>query len=163
MDFFNKLGKTISSKTQDVVRSTKDFVEITRLNSLISDENQKIENLYSQIGKLYYGSFLSGSKDYRELDNLCHEIDASNERIAQLNDQILQIKGVKKCSYCGAEIPYGSVFCGSCGKSIAEQQEPETPQVTDAPTRLCTNCGAELAEGVAFCTNCGQEVEEMNE
>jgi hypothetical protein len=50
MAVFGKITKA----TQDAVRKTKDFTDVARLNSLISDEQQKITALYTQIGKAYY-------------------------------------------------------------------------------------------------------------
>ena len=157
MDLFDKIGKKISSTTQNVVRSTKDYTDIARLNSLIAEEKRQIESLYSQIGELYYESSQAGEENDEALNKLCLAVTSANERIAKHNEEIREIKGVKKCSDCGADIPLASVFCGVCGKKAEEQAE--TPEPSAAEKRFCTNCGAELSDGLAFCTTCGQKTE----
>ena len=53
MAFFDNIGRTLSEKGQIAVKKTKDFAEVTKINSLISDEERSINNNYVQIGKLY--------------------------------------------------------------------------------------------------------------
>ncbi len=38
MDFFDKLGATITTKSKDVVQKTKDIAEIVKLNGQIANE-----------------------------------------------------------------------------------------------------------------------------
>jgi len=159
MDFFNRIGKTISSTTQNVVRGTKDLTDIARLNSLISDEQKQIQGLYTQLGKLYYESSQSGKDNHEALSKLCHAIASAYDRIDKYNEEIHQIKGIRKCSNCGAEVPVSSVFCGACGTKVEEKPEDSEPQPQPEPKRFCTNCGTELSDGLLFCTTCGQKVE----
>lgn len=49
------------------------------------------------------------------------------------------------CPNCGAQQPYGSAFCGSCGTKLAE-----FPQ-----KRICLHCNHELAADMMFCDQCG--------
>ena len=44
----------ITKATQDMVRGAKDFTDTARQNSMISDEQKKIDGLYAQIGKIVY-------------------------------------------------------------------------------------------------------------
>ena len=157
MDIISKIGKTITNKTQDVVQGTKDLVEVARINSLIAEERRKIEGLYSQLGKSYYEQSLSGAADFAALNDLCREITDANQRIAEYNEQILQIKGVRQCPFCGAEVSSGAAFCSACGKNVSGQAEAQ--QASDQKAKFCPGCGSELAEGSVFCSNCGQKVE----
>ena len=113
MPLFNDLGKKLSATTQNVVRGTKELADTAKLNSQISDENKQIANLYSQIGKQYYES--SEADAETPLGKLCLAINEAKERIAKLEAEILEIKGVKRCPSCGADIPPGTAFCGACG------------------------------------------------
>jgi ribosomal protein L40E len=155
MAFLDSIGKKITSTTQNVVRGTKDLTDMARLNSLISGEQQQINNLYAQIGKLYYESEQHDAET--ALGKLCLAITACTERIAKHNEAILEIKGSRKCPKCGASIPLSSAFCGVCGSQF---DPPQT--VSDQPSeekKFCTNCGAAIAAGAAFCTSCGHKVE----
>lgn len=50
---------------------------------------------------------------------------------------------IKKCSKCGAEMPYNGKFCTECGASLE---------------RKCPDCGAALPENGKFCLNCGKKL-----
>lgn len=50
------------------------------------------------------------------------------------------------CKKCGAEMPDGSVFCGSCGTRIDGK-------------KVCSSCGALNREEYAFCTACGARID----
>ena len=52
MAFFDELGKKISQTSQGVVQKTKDTAEVIKLNGMISDEEKRINNLYTQIEDL---------------------------------------------------------------------------------------------------------------
>jgi predicted nucleic acid-binding Zn ribbon protein len=148
MAFLDKITKA----TQDVVRGAKDLTDVARLNSLIADEQRQINNLYSQIGKLYYET--SPAETDSPIGKLCHAITAANERIGKHNEEIRQIKGIRKCPSCGADLPLSLTFCGMCGAKIETQQDKSQ----DAPKMFCTDCGTEIPEGVSFCTSCGQKI-----
>ena len=51
----------------------------------------------------------------------------------------------RTCPKCGAEVPEGLKFCGSCGAQLV---------------RTCRKCGTPLAPGLKFCGECGSPWEE---
>lgn len=56
------------------------------------------------------------------------------------------------CPTCHSENPEGSLFCTSCGSSLAGA---DTAPAADVPSAVCPACGAAVEEGFAFCTACG--------
>ena len=154
MPIFDNIGKKITETTQNVVRGTKDLTDTARLNSMISEENRQIIELYTQIGRLYYESAAPDSET--PIGKLCLSITAAAERIANHNEAIRQIKGVKKCPACTAEIPISSAFCGVCGARTDTATVDVEPNIEK---KFCTGCGTELESGLAFCTSCGQKIE----
>lgn len=56
------------------------------------------------------------------------------------------------CPTCHSENPEGSLFCTSCGSSLAGADAASS---ADAPSAVCPACGAAVEEGFAFCTACG--------
>lgn len=157
MAIFDNLGKKITDKTQNVARGAKEFTDVARLNSLISDEQRQIVSLYDQLGKLYYQT--AESDPDTALGRICLAIDASNQRIAKHNEEISQIKGLRRCRKCGADVPLTSAFCGSCGTKLESAQEQSAPDIKT--TKFCAYCGAEISDKVAFCTSCGQKAEDI--
>lgn len=154
MAIFDNISKKISTTTQNVVRGTKDFTDIARLNSLISDEQMQIENLYAQIGKLYCESAKDDANS--ALGKLRLAVAASNDRIAKHNEEIREIKGSRRCPKCCADVPLSSAFCGVCGSKMEVDQPQGDPEHTK---KFCTNCGTEVPEELVFCTSCGQKIE----
>ena len=178
MGFFDDFGKKISDASQGAIAKTKDFADVAKLNSNISDEERRINNAYQQIGKLYFEMHLEDFEDCFK-----DHFAAINESLGKIQDyrqQITNIKGVVKCPNCGAEVPKDSAFCSSCGTPVPKQDVPaaeavvvsapeaapvETP-VEEAPAveapveKKCSSCGATLEDGALFCTNCGTKVEE---
>lgn len=53
MAFFDNLGKKVSEATAKAMQKAQEVSEISRVNSLISEEEKKINATYYQIGKLY--------------------------------------------------------------------------------------------------------------
>ncbi|WP_052169748.1 zinc ribbon domain-containing protein [Pseudobutyrivibrio ruminis] len=176
MGFFDDFGKKISDASQGAIAKTKDFADVAKLNSNISDEERRINNAYQQIGKLYFEMHLEDFEDCFK-----DHFAAINESLGKIQDyrqQITNIKGVVKCPNCGAEVPKDSAFCSSCGTPVPKQDVPaaeavpveeatpveapaeEAPAVEAPVEKKCPSCGATLENGALFCTNCGTKVEE---
>ena len=150
MAIFGELGKKISQTTQSAVKGTKDFADITRLSSQISDEQKQMNNFYVQIGMKYYELY-SNSVEDENFSEFCTSITSCMEKIAGLQAEIQKIKGMKKCSGCGAEVPVSSVFCGICGHDTRNDSDAEVV----INNLVCSACNMEVEAGTAFCTGCG--------
>lgn len=132
MAFFDELGKKISETGQGVVQKTKGTAETMKLNSLISDEEKTMENLYTEMGKTYFRLHADSSEPL--FAGLIAGIKQSQAKIEQYSEQVKKLKGIVRCPSCGGEVPYGAPFCSSCGAGMA--------------VRHCVKCGAALAPGV---------------
>jgi hypothetical protein len=156
MKIIDKLGKSLQGATQSVVKGTKDFTDTARLNSLIADENKAIEGMYIQIGKIYHET--QGGDENSPSGKLCLSIDAANKRIIKYEQDIMHIKGIKKCPECGTKSPKTTIYCGSCGVQITEPETVSLPVEEISNIRICASCHAELQHDMAFCTACGRKV-----
>lgn len=145
--FFENLGRKISSASQEVAQQTKNFAEVTKLNSTISDREKKITAIFTEIGRAYYAQHRE-DMNCDQLQKVVQIRDLEAE-IAQLQEQIKIVRGFSKCTVCGADIPNGAKFCNSCGNKVEE------PVYNQVPMKICPNCGAQIAEDCLFCTSCG--------
>ncbi len=156
MAFFDDLGKKLTQAGQGAVAKGKEIADVAKLNSQVSDEEKKMNNAYQEIGKKYVE--LHRSEADPEFAGLITSIDEADARIKELKGQIADIKGVVKCPKCGADVPKGAAFCGSCGGAIsgadANAANPEP-----SSTAKCPSCGAQLKPGAAFCGECGMKLE----
>lgn len=118
MSFLDDFGKKISTAGQEAIAKTKDFADVAKLNSNISDEQKRIKNAYMEIGKMYWEMHAS---DYDKcFEDKFVAIKESEEKIKEYEKQVIEIKGVKKCPSCGADVDKNSVFCAKCGTKIEE-------------------------------------------
>lgn len=155
MSFLDQLGKKVSDAGKGVAQQTKNLTEIARLTSVIDTEEKMVAQSYTQIGKTYYENHKNDPD--AECAAQIALVNKSLEKIAQWREQIQRIKGIVKCPQCGAEIPYGSQFCGVCGTKIVR---PEAAPAA-ASVRRCPSCGAEAAAADRFCNKCGKPLPQM--
>ena len=110
LDDVRRIGKNIAEKGKDVL-------EITKLNTQIASEKDKIKDLYEKIGEQVYNSYLSsGSSEY---EDLCVQIQEIENKIKELTDKVLELKNAVKCSNCGAELTKDTIYCPKCGTKVA--------------------------------------------
>ena len=152
MSFFEGIGKKLAQSGQEAAQKAKNTAEIIKLNSMISDEEKRINNLHLQIGKLYYDVY--GENPEEQFAQFIIDINDSKAKIEVHKEQIRVVKGIAECAECGGQVPAESPFCGSCGSPM----KSATVEADDASK--CTNCGASLAPGVAFCTGCGSKIDQ---
>lgn len=153
MAFFNDLGKKISQTGQMAVQKTKDMADVAKLNSNITEEEKKINNAYYQIGQLFVARYEGNAED--EFKLLIKQLNESQKKIEELKKQIQDIKGVKRCATCGAEIPENATFCSFCGAGIVQQKAVDAGSLVK-----CDNCDKMVEKGMKFCTFCGSPIQE---
>ena len=152
MNFFDQLGKKVTDAGKGVAQQTKNLSEIARLTSVIDTEEKLVAQSYAQIGKAYYENHKNDPS--AECASQIALVNKSLEKIAQWREQIQKIKGIVKCPQCGADVPYNSQFCGTCGSRIVRP----SPAPRNAPVRYCPSCGTEAAATDRFCNKCGTPI-----
>lgn len=152
MAFLDKLSKTVTEASQKTIAKTKELADTSRLNSMISDEEKIINNQYFQIGKLYVAVHQDNYEE--DFAGMINTILESEAKIKDYKKQIQEIKGVRRCEKCGAEVPNGLAFCSACGAVM-----PKIQSSVSADIIKCENCGAEVRKGMRFCTSCGKPME----
>lgn len=151
MAFWDHISQKASETTGKAVQKAKDLSDVARLNAAISEEENKIRELYYQIGKLYSAMHMQDAEP--AFADLVAAVAEANNKIVCCKQQILDIKGVISCPRCGAEVAVGSAFCSACGSPIAGNRTPEQEGMVH-----CEHCGALIKKGVRFCTQCGNPV-----
>jgi hypothetical protein len=151
MAIFDEIGRKITQTSQVAVQKTKDITEVARLNGEISEEERKINNAYNQIGQVYVQLHKNDAED--SLAELVAVVNNANDRIAVLRRQVQDIKGIKRCPSCSAEIPANATFCSNCGAPAPKEQPVSALDVV-----VCKNCGNTVNKGMKFCTSCGCQI-----
>lgn len=109
IDDLKKFGKNVAQKSSDMVETTK-------LNMSITQEREKINKLYNEIGAAVYEQYKLGND--LGLGDKCMQIAEHEAKIEEYQAKILEIKNAMKCPGCGAEVSAETTFCANCGTKI---------------------------------------------
>lgn len=131
MDFFSKLGKKASKTYQATKEKATSISEELKFKSKISDLKDKIEDLYTEIGKIVYEEMKDGKDVSKEaVVEKCEEISKAKDDIEKLKIEILAVKKIKKCAECGEELDIRAEFCSKCG---TKQPKIEKVEIKEEP------------------------------
>lgn len=111
MNVINVIGKRIASTGE----KAKNMTEVSSLRKKIRQEEQRLQEIYAEIGKKYYEE---RENDLTNINFLCEDIDTRLSKIARVKKKINMLCGVKTCEKCGAEVDNKFSFCGVCGAAL---------------------------------------------
>lgn len=155
MSIFDSIGKKIGETAQAAQKKANETIEITKLNKSISNEEAKIEKIYNEIGRKLYDLYDQGRDVGEDFEQECEEISIYKDNIKDLKKKIMELKNIRVCPNCGAEISEGTLYCSHCGTRISTA-EPEEPIEDEKPDyKVCPTCGSKLTLEAAFCPSCG--------
>lgn len=128
MDFFNKLGKTVSKTYDATAEKTTKLAKEAKLRMKMNENKSDIKELYREIGKKVYEKHVREENiDIKtELEEECTKIDVLSAEIETCLKSILELKEKKQCAKCHTEIDLDNAFCPKCG-----EKQPEV-EVKDA-------------------------------
>lgn len=92
MEFFDKLGDTITTKGREVSGKAKELAEIASLKGQINTCEDVIRKNYIEIGRLYYEK--CGQEPGAEYEEFCQAVANAKTGIADLEEKIKQVKGI---------------------------------------------------------------------
>ena len=137
MDFFSKLGKKATKTYQVTKEKAVNLSEELKLKSKIGVLNDKIEELYIEIGKIVYNEVKEGKEVAKEdVVEKCEKISEHKNEIQKIENNILALKNVAKCVNCGEELELGDSFCSKCG---SKQPEVEKVEIKDESEEVVKN------------------------
>lgn len=115
MDFFSKLGETLSEAGKDVSQKAKEMTGIAKLNMDIKAKEDYINKQYTAIGRQYYEMHKDDEEPLFEEMALVREAAEDTKRMEQ---ELADLKGMKKCPSCEAAVEQDAKFCPKCGKNF---------------------------------------------
>lgn len=132
LDKLNFAAKIATEKANEAIGSGKLAVKIKK-------EEFNIEEQYKKIGEYYYQKRTEGEDLAPEVDEFCLAIDLAKATIAELEEQMTDLKTSAEsstsvdaepadaavfsetpCAMCGAPVPVGAQFCGRCGAKLEQ-------------------------------------------
>ncbi len=92
MDFFEKVGETITAKGREVSGKAKDMAEIAGIRNQIAACEEVIRKNYLEIGRRYYEQFKDAEDN--AFAEQCTAITNAKNGVDALEDKIREIKGI---------------------------------------------------------------------
>lgn len=115
LDKFNDASKGVSDKA-------KNISEANNLKRKILYEEERIVEIFTDIGKKYYKN---PDEDPSVFRVLCEDIDTRRRRIKKMRFELNQIRGYKICPKCDAEVNEKFQFCGRCGARLPDPEDED--------------------------------------
>ncbi|MCR4434714.1 MAG: zinc ribbon domain-containing protein [Clostridiales bacterium] len=108
----------LANSARAAVNSSREFVEISRINMDIKSEEDRIRTLMLEIGNLVYEAYKGERPIEEEINLKCEKIRDCEDRIEKLKEKIVEIKGQKQCPGCNAKVQRGYIYCPRCGSKL---------------------------------------------
>ncbi|MDR1559184.1 MAG: zinc ribbon domain-containing protein [Clostridiales bacterium] len=175
------LKDTLMRFTRGVTKTSGELLKSTKLSLALSTEEDKLKQIYTEIGKKVHEIYQYGGSLGKFFDEKYAEIQQTELAIDGIKSQMDTIKGVKSCPKCGAAVERSAGFCPKCGNQLEiasavsdAQGRAEPPAVRhespaampDQPIRreappvknvtYCRYCQAENEPNSKFCLTCGR-------
>lgn len=144
-EFFENLGKKIS-ETADVVgktaedvfdnvsKKTGELVEEQKLKSKMRALAKENVKAYQLLGKMVYEEFQAGNCENIGYADICRDIEARTEQIAEYRKQVAAVKGYDVCGQCHSNIEPTATYCPNCGAKVDDTvTDADYSEVMDEP------------------------------
>ena len=129
---FKKIKDSIDKGVTVVSVKSGTFIEVNKINALIENHQNEINELSENLGKSIYEQWANEEIDYKMVEKRCQVMKEKYDEIIKLEEQKKQIESEKEqilgegmqtvqepmeCS-CGFKNQKGDKFCGYCGKKL---------------------------------------------
>lgn len=121
-DSASKAKDGASKIAKEVAKRTSNAITQTKLAFAVNESQNKIKDIYAEIGQSLYAKHLDGN-DYAEFTDELSQIDKLMEEIEILNDKIAELKNSLKCPECGSLNPNTSDYCAKCGSQLPKTED----------------------------------------
>jgi hypothetical protein len=132
MDILKNITKRVTETAKVAAKKSSEMIEVTKLKMNIGSEEDKIEKAYIQMGKITFEMFENGESIDEVFKQHCEKIVSYKENIKAMGEQILQLRNIKICSACSAELECETAYCPKCG----EKQEIALTLIEEETTNV---------------------------
>lgn len=128
MDFFEKIGDTLTQFGKDVSQKATELSGIAKLKFDIRAKEDFIKEQYIVLGKAYYKKHRGGQDEEQARFD---QIDEALDAIAKMKLQISELKRTRICPKCGNETPDVAEYCSYCGAKLSDIVDDSPYEETD--------------------------------
>lgn len=130
----NTFKKSAKKVTKQVVRKTNDAVSQTKINFAINETENKITEIYEDMGRNIYREYLKDGDIAESMLESCEKIDGLFEEIDLLKEKIAELKKSVKCPCCGDYNKNEASYCSKCGMELKAEPDKAPDEQVDEIT-----------------------------
>lgn len=124
IDVAGNAARATKGGASSIVKKSNNLLEISKLNSSISDESAEIYKLYTEIGKEIYNTYKDAIFINTIIGDLCSTIKGKESSISAMENRILDLKNIVMCTKCNIKLKNDISFCPFCGTALAKSLVP---------------------------------------
>lgn len=113
-----KTGKAAGRAADVAGKKATELAGATRINLQIFDLNTECEVLYKEIGRMVYELHRGSEVSNDEMDEKIAAVDAKQEKIAALREELAGMKTIVVCPHCGKTCSREDAYCSGCGGAL---------------------------------------------
>lgn len=113
-----KTGKAAGRAADVAGKKATELAGATRINLQIFDLNTECEVLYKEIGRMVYELHRGSEVSNDEMDEKIAAVDAKQEKIAALREELAEMKTIVVCPHCGKTCSREDAYCSGCGGAL---------------------------------------------
>lgn len=118
MGFLDK----VQDASKGVSDKAKSISEVNNLRKKILYEEERIIEVFADLGKKYYKN---PDEDPQVFRSLCEDIDTRRRRVKKMRFELNTLRGYKLCPKCNAENHDKYQFCGVCGARLPDPEDED--------------------------------------
>ncbi len=116
MGILDKISGVAGDVSRNVNEKTKNMSDTSNLKRKILYEEERIMEIFAEIGKTYYKT----PEKVDEMKAFCDDIETRKRRIKKMKFELQGLKGVRVCPKCQAQVQDQFQFCGVCGEKLPQ-------------------------------------------
>lgn len=126
MSIFDGARNRLKDTAKAALSTSREMLEISKLNSVIKTEEDKIKALKLELGNTVYKTYTGETPSEEDLNLKCEEIRDLEGNILIHREKVHRIKNQNLCPECNARIDRNYIFCPKCGfRLMLESEGPE--------------------------------------
>lgn len=115
---FEDFKRNFSRAACSVAKKSGVILETSKLTLAISSANSDIRDEYEKIGKKIYEGYKENSVSSEDITAHCELIDAKFAEIKLYRHSLNELKKLRVCPICKAEVSKESTYCAKCGEKL---------------------------------------------
>ena len=116
---FKDVRESVSSAFIGSLEKGKQFVGMSKIGLKLSKEEEQLEKLYANLGRLHYKvNFDEPEELYADM---FRAIAGAQTQVKFLQSEIDRVRGFRRCVFCGEETEISGTFCSYCGKEASSE------------------------------------------